>query len=89
MLFQPSCFILNFIFSMNLVLFYAIFYNDVTHFSTDRNENYTAYVNKRHFVRENFLIFGISIENIIKLHLSPIKFGLPIRVGSVRDSSFT
>ena len=29
---------------MNLVVFYALFYNNVTHFSTDLNENCTAYV---------------------------------------------
>ena len=30
MIFQPSCFILYFIFPMNLVVFYDLFYNDVT-----------------------------------------------------------
>ena len=44
MVFQPSCFILYFIFSINFVIFYEIFYNDVTHFLTDSNENCTAYV---------------------------------------------
>ena len=44
MIFQPSCFILYFIFSINWVVFYEIFYNDVTHFLTDSNENCTAYV---------------------------------------------
>ena len=33
-----------FYFSMNLVVFYVIFYNDVTHVLTDHNENRTAYV---------------------------------------------
>ena len=62
-------------------------YYDVTHFLTDPNESYClAYVKldryKRHFVRENFLIFGIFIEKItiyyenhvysaVTLHLSP------------------
>ena len=77
-------------------------YYDVTHFLTDANENCTAYVKLeiRYFVPENFLIFGIFIEKItinyespvyctVTLHLSPIPFGPPIRVGSVRDSSFT
>ena len=43
-IFQPSCFILYSIFSMNLVFFYEIFYNDittllydVTHFYFDRS----------------------------------------------------
>ena len=50
MIFQPSCFILYFIFPMNLVVFYSLFYNDVTtllwrhSFLTDLNENCTAYV---------------------------------------------
>ena len=30
MIFQPSCFILYFIFSINSIVFYEIFYNDVT-----------------------------------------------------------
>ena len=40
MIFQPSCFILHFIFSINSV----VLYNDVTHFLTDSDENFTAYV---------------------------------------------
>ena len=59
-------------------------YYDVTHLLTDPNENCTAYVKLkiRHFVRENFLIFGIFLEKItihyenhvystVTLHLSP------------------
>ena len=59
--------------------------------------------NKRHFVRENFFIFGIFIEKITIYYENhvysaqmqlpytspPIAFGLPIRVASVRDTSFT
>ena len=75
-------------------------YYDVTHFSTDLNENCRAYVKLkiRHFVCKNFLIFGIFIEKIminyenhvncpVTLHLPPILFGPPIRVGSVGDTS--
>ena len=77
-------------------------YYDVTHFSTDLNENSRAHVKLkiRHFVCKNFLIFGIFIEKIminyenhdncpVTLHLPPILFGPPIRVGSVRDISLT
>ena len=49
MIFQPSCFILYFIFSMNLVFFmkFSIMtsrYYDVTQFLTDPGENCTAYI---------------------------------------------
>ena len=51
MIFQPSCFILYFIFSINSIVFYDIFYNDVTcrHYDvkylfTDPDEICTAYV---------------------------------------------
>ena len=77
-------------------------YYDVTHFLTDPDENCTAYVKLeiKHFVPENLLVFGIFIEKItiyyenhfysaVTLHLSPISFGPPIRVGFVRDTSFT
>ena len=63
-------------------------------FFTDPNENCTTYVckirNKRHFVHENFLIFGLFIEKItinyenhvncpVTLHLSPpFPFGRPL-----------
>ena len=67
-------------------------YYDVTHFLTDLNENCTAYVklkNKRHFVCENVLIFGIFIEKItinyenhvnypVTLHLPPSPLGHPL-----------
>ena len=65
-IFQPSCFILYFIFpmnlafSMNFVIMTSPRYYDVTHFLTDADEICIAYVeigNKRHFVHENFLIF--------------------------------
>ena len=99
---------LYFIFSMNLVFFYEIFYNDVTtllrrHSFLDRSwwKLHSIYKirNKRHFVHENFSIFVIFIEKItiyyenhvhsaVTLHLSPIPFGLPIRLGYVRDTSF-
>ena len=75
MIFQPSCFILYFIFPMNLVVFYALFYNDVTtllwrHSFFERSQwklhSICKIVNKRHFVCENFLflIFGIFMEKI-------------------------
>ena len=68
MIFQPSWFILYFIFSINSIVFYEIFYNDVTasrdvtYLFTDRNEICTAYVklNSKHilFVRIfRFLIY--------------------------------
>ena len=47
--------------------FYAVFYNDVTHFLTDPNEIFTAYVKfeiKDIFFLENFVIFRIFIEKI-------------------------
>ena len=51
-LYDISAFMLNFIFyfSINSVVFYEIFYNDVnmfldvTHYLTDSNENCTVYV---------------------------------------------
>ena len=61
MIFQPSCFILYFIFSINSIVFYEISYNDVTasrdvtYLLTDPDEICTAYVkfNSKHilFVR--------------------------------------
>ena len=77
-------------------------YYDVTHFLTDSNENCTAYVklnSKIFLLVDFFLIFGIFIEKItiyyenpvyytVTLHPSPIPFGQPIRVGSVRNTSF-
>ena len=51
MIFQPSCCILYIIFSNNSIVFYEIFYNDVTAslcrhvFFTDPDEICTAYVN--------------------------------------------
>ena len=67
MLFQPSWFILYFIFSINSIVFYEIFYNDVTasrdvtYLFIDPDEICTAYVklNSKHilFVR----IFWFSI----------------------------
>ena len=50
MIFQPSRFILYFIFSINSIVFYEIFYNDVTASSdvtylfTDPDKIFTAYV---------------------------------------------
>ena len=51
MIFQPSWFILYFILSINSLVFYEIFYNDVTasrdvtYLFTDPDEICTAYVN--------------------------------------------
>ena len=58
MIFQPSWFILYFIFSINLIVFYEIFYNnvtasrDVTYLFTDPNKICTAYVklNSKHIL---------------------------------------
>ena len=70
-------------------------------FFTYPGENCTAYIKLEIkdilFVRFLFFfIFGIFIEkntiyydNAVTVHLSPIPFGQPIRVGSVRDTSFT
>ena len=67
MIFQPSCFILYFIFSINSIVFYEIFYIDVTascdftYLFTDPDKICTAYVklNSNHtlFLR----IFWFSI----------------------------
>ena len=78
-------------------------YHDVTHFLTDSGENCTSYakLNSKIFLFvEPFLIFGTFVEKItsyyensvyctVTLHLSPISFGPPIRVGFVRDTAFT
>ena len=58
MIFQPSWFILFFIFYINLIVFYEIFYNDVTasrdvtYLFTDPNKICTAYVklNSKHIL---------------------------------------
>ena len=58
MIFQPSWFILYFIFSINSIVFYEIFYNDVTascgvtYLFTDPDEICTAYVklNSKHIL---------------------------------------
>ena len=83
MIFQPSCFILYFIFPMNLVVFYFSMpfsimtsprYYDVTHFLTDLNENCTSHVKLkiRHFVCENFFNFrttyGKNYNKLWKSH---------------------
>ena len=67
MIFQPSCFILYFNFSMNLVVFYEIFYKDVTtllcrhSFLTDPNEICTAYVK-------------LEIKNILFLRIFDFRY---------------
>ena len=69
MIFQPSCLTLYFIFSINLVVFYEIYYNEsmtppryygVTHFLADFNENCTAYVklNSKIFLFMDFFLFS-------------------------------
>ena len=72
-------------------------------FLTDPNAICTTYVKlelKDVLFHENFLIFGIFIEKIIIYYKitsvvqfpytsPPIPFGLPIRVSSVRNTSFT
>ena len=73
MIFQPSWFILYFIFSINSIVFYEIFYNDVTasrdvtYLFTDPNKICTAYVklNSKHilFVREFFDLRYIFRDN--------------------------
>ena len=73
MIFQPSWFILYFIFSINSSVFYEIFYNyvtasrDVTYLFTDLDEISKAYVklNSKHILYyENFLIFELFFEII-------------------------
>ena len=58
MIFQPSWFILYFIFSINSIVFYEIFYNgvtasrDVTYLFTDPDEICTSYLklNSKHIL---------------------------------------
>ena len=109
-LYDISAIMLYFIlyFFYELVFFYEIFYKDVItlqwrhSFLTDPNKLHSMCKirNERHFIRENFLIFGIFIEKVtiyyenhvysaVTLYLSPIPFGPPVRVGSVSDTSFT
>ena len=73
MIFKPSCFILYFIFSINLIVFYEIFYNDVTasrdvtYLFTDSDRICTAYVKLNSnliLFPENFLIFDLFFEII-------------------------
>ena len=62
MIFQPLCFILYFIFSINSIVFYEIFYNDVTasrdvtYFLTDPDKICTANVklNSNHILFMKF-----------------------------------
>ena len=72
-------------FSMPFSIMTSPSYHDVTHFSTDLNENCRAYVKlkkKRHFVWKNFLIFGIFIEKIMinyENHVNcPVTLHLPL-----------
>ena len=78
-------------------------YYNVTYFLTDPYEICTAFVKleiKDILYMRIFLILGIFIEKItiynenyvdcaVALRISPIPFRPPIRVGSVRDTSFT
>ena len=109
MIFQPSCFILYFIFSMNLVFFmkFSIMtsprYYDVTQFWTDPGENCTAYIKLeikdisfvRIFLFSEYLLrklrFITKTTSIVQLPYTspPVPFGPPIRMVSVRDTSFT
>ena len=75
MLYFIYYFSINFVFSMKFSIMTLPRYFDVSYFLTDPNENCTAYIK-------------LEIKEIT-LHLFPIPFGLPIRVGSVRDTSFT
>ena len=67
MIFQPSWFILYFIFSINSIVFYEIFYNDVTasrdvtYLFTDPGEICTAHVklNSRHILFMRIFRFSI------------------------------
>ena len=67
MIFQPSCFILYFIFSINSIVFYEIFYNDVTasrdvtYLFTDPDKIRTAYVklNSNHILLLRIFWFSI------------------------------
>ena len=67
MIFQPSWFILYFIFSINSIVFYEIFYNDVdvssdvTYLLTDPNKICTPYVkfNSKHILIMRIFRFSI------------------------------
>ena len=90
-------------FSMPFSIMTSPRYYDVTHFLTDLNENCTAYVKLKIkdilFVRIFFkfleyllrkLRFITKITSIVQLPYLPlIPFGLPIRVGFVRDTSLS
>ena len=103
-LFYILFFLWTWSFSMKFSIMASPRYYDATQFLTYPNENCTEYVKleiKDILFLENFLIFGIFIEKItiyyeihvysaVTLHLPPpIPFGPPIRVGFVRDTSFT
>ena len=90
-------------FSMKFSIMTSQRYCDVTHFLTDSNENCTAYVklNSKIFLWSELfwfseyllrkLRFFKKIPSIVQLPYTspPIPFGPPIRVSSVRDTSFT
>ena len=71
MIFQPSWFILYYIFSINSIVFCEIFYNDVTasrdvtYLFTDPDEICTAYVklNSKHILFEIFFRFSIYFRD--------------------------
>ena len=79
MIFQPSWFILYFIFSINSIVFYDIFYNDVTasrdvtYLFTDPDEISTAYVkfNSKHilFVRIFRFIFRDNYDYSFHIYI--------------------
>ena len=106
---HASFYILFFVWTWSFSMPFSImtsphYYDGVTHFLADLDENCTAYVKLKMkdilFVRI-FLIFGIFIEKNtiiyknhvncpVTLHLPPSLLGHPlIRVCFVRDTSFT
>ena len=89
MIFQLSCFILYFIFSTNLVVFYGVFYvmtspryYDVTHFLTDPNDICTAYVKLEMKDKLFMRILGFSEYLLRKLRLiTKITYIVPSPLG--------
>ena len=74
MIFQPSWFILYFIFSINSIVFYEIFYNvtasrDVPYLFTDSDEICTTYVtmNSKHILFVRIFRFSIFFFEIITI----------------------
>ena len=103
-LFYILFFSMNLVFFMKFSIMTSPRYYDVTHFLKDPDENCTAHIKleikdilfMRMFWFSEYLLrklrFITKITSIVQLpyvHLSPIPFRPPIRVGSVIDTLFT